>query len=180
MTGPTGPTGAAGSTGADGATGPTGATGATGADGVTGPTGPTGPTGTSVTVTSMSASNTTGQTLLVILGGTNVPLPNAQSLDGFTANGTNTVFTVPETGTYLIAYRINATAAVAMSSQVLRNGTAIPGSVFAPTLGVAGYNATVITPLTAGDTLSLQVSGVAASVVLQGGSGASLTVVRLA
>ncbi len=127
----------------------------------------------------MSASNTTGQTLSVLLGGTSVPLPSAQNLDGFTANGTNTTFTVPVTGTYLVTYRVNPTVAVAMSSQVLRNGTAIPGSVFSPA-ATTGYEATVITPLTAGDTLTLQLSGIAAAVVLQGGSGASLTVVRLA
>ena len=108
-----------------------------------------------------------------------MPLPNAQSLDGFTANGANTVFTVPQTGTYLITYHVNPTVAVAMTSQVLRNGTAIPGSVRSPVATVS-YEATVITPLTAGDTLTLQLSGVAAVVVLQGGSGASLTAVRLA
>lgn len=96
----------------------------------------------------MSASNTTGQTIAVILDGTNVPLPNAQNLDGFTANGTNTVFTVPATGTYLVTYRVNPTAAVAMSAQVLRNGTAIPGSVLSP-VATTSYAATVITPLTA-------------------------------
>lgn len=127
----------------------------------------------------MSASNTSGQTLTVLLGGTSVPLPDAQNLDGFTANGTNTTFTVPATGTYLITYHVNPTAAVAMTSQVLRNGTAIPGSVRSP-IATTSYEATVIAPLTAGDTLTLQLSGIAAAVVLQGGSGASLTAVRLA
>lgn len=126
----------------------------------------------------MSASNTTGGTVNVVLGGTDVPLPNAQSLDGFTANGTNTSFTVPETGTYLVSYRVNPTLAVAMTSQVLRNGAAIPGSVLSP-VATTEYAATFITPLTAGDTLTLRLSGVIAAVVLQGGSGASLTVVRL-
>lgn len=127
----------------------------------------------------MSASNTTGQTIAVILGGTNVPLPSAQNLDGFTANGANTTFTVPATGTYLVTYRVNPTVAVAMSSQVLRNGTAIPGSILSP-VATTSYEATVITPLTAGDTLTLQLSGIVSAVVLQGGAGASLTVVRLA
>lgn len=127
----------------------------------------------------MSASNTSGRTLTVLLGGTSVPLPDAQNLDGFTANGTNTTFTVPATGTYLITYHVNPTAAVAMTSQVLRNGTAIPGSVRSP-IATTSYEATVIAPLTAGDTLTLQLSGIAAAVVLQGGSGASLTAVRLA
>ena len=127
----------------------------------------------------MSASNTTGQSLNVALGGISVPLPSAQNLDGFTANGANTSFTVPQTGTYLVTYQVSPTVAVAMSSQVLRNGTAIPGSVRSP-VATTEYSATVITPLTAGDTLTLQLSGIAAVVVLQGGSGASLNVVRLA
>lgn len=126
----------------------------------------------------MSASNTTGQNLNVVLGGTAVPLPNAQSLDGFTADGTNTVFTVPTTGTYLVSYRISPTVAIAMSSSVLRNGAAIPGTVLSP-VATTQYAATTITPLTAGDTLTLQLSGIVAAVVLQGGSGASLSVVRL-
>ncbi len=108
-----------------------------------------------------------------------MPLPSAQSLDGFTVDGTNSVFTVPVTGTYLVTYRINPTVAVAMSSQVLRNGTAIPGSVFSP-VATTEYGATVITPLTAGDTLTLRLSGIIAAVVLQGGAGASLAAVRLA
>ena len=127
----------------------------------------------------MSASNTTGQSLTVALGGISVPLPSAQNLDGFTANGTDTSFTVPQTGTYLVTYQVSPTVAVAMSSQVLRNGTAIPGSVRSP-VATTEYSATVIAPLTAGDTLTLQLSGIAAVVVLQGGSGASLNVVRLA
>ncbi len=128
----------------------------------------------------MNASNSTGLSIAVVLGGTNVPLPSDQNLDGFTANGTDTVFTVPVTGTYLITYRVNPTVAVLMASQVLRNGTAIPGSMLSPIASATSYEATVITPLTAGDTLSLQLFGVVAAVALQSGAGASLTVVRLA
>ncbi|WP_342498161.1 hypothetical protein [Bacillus sp. FSL K6-0923] len=42
--------------------------------------------------------------MLVDLGGTAVSLPNNQSLDGFTASGGNTIFTVPVSGCYFIAY----------------------------------------------------------------------------
>ena len=94
----------------------------------------------------MSASNTTGQSLTVALGGISVPLPSAQNLDGFTANGTDTSFTVPQTGTYLVTYQVSPTVAVAMSSQVLRNGTAIPGSVRSP-VATTEYSATVIRAL---------------------------------
>ena len=99
-TGPTGPTGATGPAGgpmgATGATGPTGPTGATGATGATGPEGPwgddgatgaTGAAGPNPTSTAAFAANTQGSTVLVALGGSPVPLPDAQLLSpGITAN----------------------------------------------------------------------------------------------
>ena len=59
----------------------------------------------------MFASNTTG--FVVQLGGDVIPLPQNQNLDGFTVDGTNTVFTVPADGRYYITYQINTTAAIA-------------------------------------------------------------------
>lgn len=91
-TGATGPTGAVGATGATGATGSAGAngavgvagiTGAAGAAGATGPTGasgPTGATGPNLTATAGFAANTQGSSVLVALGGSPIPLPNAQVL----------------------------------------------------------------------------------------------------
>ena len=187
-TGPTGPTGA---TGAAGATGPTGATGATGAAGTAGATGPTGPTGatgatgptgatgTSVTANSMNATNSTGDTITVILGGTAVPLPDFQVLDGFTTTAQNTTFTVPATGTYMVSYRVSTTAALLLSTRVLRNGTPLGGSTFTPALSVSSFAATTFAALTAGDTLTLQLFGLVGAAVLQSGNGATLTVIRL-
>jgi len=128
----------------------------------------------------MSALNTTGQTLAVILGGTDVPLPSEQNLDGFTANGANTVFTVPDTGTYLVSYRVDLTADQLLTSRIRRNAATLPGSTFSPAAPVSSYTATLIAGLNAGDTLELQLAGSADAAVLQGGTGASLTVVRLA
>lgn len=128
----------------------------------------------------MSAQNTAGDTFLVALGGTTVNLPNNQNLDGFTVNGANTIFTVPSTGTYLVTYQINVTVSLLISTRILRNGTAIPGSVFAPTVSVSAYTATTIVSLTASDQLQLQFFGVVGTAVLQGGAGATLTVIRLA
>jgi len=128
----------------------------------------------------MSALNTTGQTIAVILGGTDVPLPSEQNLDGFTVNGANTVFIVPDTGTYLISYRINFTTDLLLTSRIRRNGTTLPGSTFSPAAAVDSYAATLIAALSAGDNLELQLAGSAGAAVLQGGTGASLTVVRLA
>ena len=172
-TGPTGPTGATGAAGTAGATGPTGPTGATGA------TGPTGATGTSVTANSMNATNSTGDTITVILGGTAVPLPDFQVLDGFTTTAQNTTFTVPATGTYMVSYRVSTTAALLLSTRVLRNGTPLGGSTFTPALSVSSFAATTFAALTAGDTLTLQLFGLVGAAVLQSGNGATLTVIRL-
>ncbi|WP_367569435.1 hypothetical protein [Lacrimispora sp.] len=128
----------------------------------------------------MNAQNTTGAAILVLLGGTAIPLPNNQNLDGFTVNGANTIFTVPSTGTYLVTYQLNVTLALLMSARVTRNGTAIPGSVFSPAVSVSAYTATTILTLNAGDQLSLQFFGVAGTATLQDGAGATLTVIRLA
>ena len=127
----------------------------------------------------MNATNTNGSTIAVILGGTAVPLPNNQVLDGFTVDGNSTVFTVPATGTYSVSYRVSTTAALLMSSRVLRNGTALAGSTFAPVASVGSFAATTFATLTAGDTLTLQLFGLAGAAVLQGGNGATLTVIRL-
>ncbi|MFT4107136.1 MAG: collagen-like protein, partial [Lacrimispora sp.] len=188
-TGPTGPQGLIGPTGPAGVEGPTGPTGPQGLIGPTGPTGPigpdgiqgpTGPTGPSVTSNSMNAQNTTGAAIVVLLGGTTIPLPNNQNLDGFTVNGANTIFTVPATGTYLVTYQVNVTAGLLMSMRVTRNGATIPGSVFAPIVSVSAYTATTILTLNAGEQLSLQFFGLAGTATLQGGAGATLTVIRLA
>ncbi|BDF09857.1 hypothetical protein CE91St49_32870 [Emergencia timonensis] len=127
----------------------------------------------------MNALNTNGATIAVLLGGTTVPLPNDQVLDGFTVDAGNTTFTVPATGTYMVTYRVSTTAGLLMSSRVMRNGTALAGSTFSPAVSVSSYSATTFATLTAGDTLQLQLFGLAGAAVLQGGNGASLTVVRL-
>lgn len=109
-----------------------------------------------------------------------MPLPSNQNLADFTVDAANTVFTVPTTGTYLISYRINATAALLMTSSIRRNGATLPGSTFSPVESVSDYEVTLIANLTAGDTLELYLSGLLGAVALQGGTGASLYVVRLA
>ncbi|MEH7762822.1 collagen-like protein, partial [Bacillus pumilus] len=178
LTGVTGPTGSTGSTGVTGSTGSTGLTGVTGA---TGSTGITGPTGTIVTANSMYASNTSGSTVLVVLGGTAVSLPNNQSLDGFTASGGNTIFTVPVSGRYFITYQVNTNAALLAGTRLVNSGSAIPGSILTPALSASTYNVSLITTLAAGNQISLQIFGLVATVVLLGGGsvGAALTIIRL-
>lgn len=146
----------------------------------TGTTGATGATGPDTTSTSMNAINTDGDTINVIVAGTNVPLPTQPFLDGFTVNGANDTFTVPTTGTYLVTYDVKTTTALLMSSEVLLNGTAIANSVVSPTVATDNYNATFIQNLTAGDTLTLELFGLLGAAILQSGNGASLTVIRIA
>ncbi len=74
----------------------------TGPTGPTGNTGPTGITGPIITTNSMFANNTLGGPISVILGGTNIPLSNNQSLGNFTVNATNDIFTIPVTGRYYL------------------------------------------------------------------------------
>nr|WP_245644910.1 hypothetical protein [Peribacillus loiseleuriae] len=131
----------------------------------------------------MYASNTVGSTIVVLLGGTSVPLPNNQSLDGFTVNGANTTFTVPVTGRYYLTYQINTTVALLAGSRLILNGTTtpIPGSIVSPAVSTSNYNNDVIVSLTAGDTILLQLFGLVATVILVGGgaTGAALTIIRL-
>lgn len=187
LIGPAGPQGNTGPTGATGIQGPIGPTGATGPastvpgpTGPTGPTGATGPTGTSVTVNRLSALNTAGSTITVILGGTAVPLPNNQILDSFVANGANTLFTVPTSGTYMLSYRISLTASLLVSSRISLNGSPLPGSIVAPTVGINNLEVTLLANLNAGDTIGLELFGLAGAAVLQGGTGANLLAVRVA
>ena len=120
ITGPTGPTGP---DGAPGVTGPTGLTGAAGATGATGPQGAPGAPGPNPTNTAAFAANTQGSTILAALGGTAIPLPNAQVLSAdITANAGSTVFTVATAGTYQISYHVNTTLSLLMGTRLVING----------------------------------------------------------
>ncbi len=180
-TGATGPTGAAGPAGAAGPTGATGATGPTGATGTTGVTGPTGATGPNVTATSAYAANTNGTVLTVILTGTLVPLPDSQLLSpDITVNAGNTVFTVQTAGRYLLSYDINTTAALASGTRLLINGVANTASTVAPLVSLSHFSNELLLNLSAGDTVSLEMFGIASvTTLLPGSAGASLTLIRL-
>ncbi|MFE1628928.1 hypothetical protein ACFLFF_19495 [Brevibacillus reuszeri] len=182
LTGATGVTGATGSTGATGETGSpgaTGATGATGETGVTGATGATGATGTNFTNINAFSANTSGAVISVVLGGTNIALPNNQVLNGITVGGGNTTFTVPSAGNYLISYSINTTAALLVSSCLVINSSPFTPSIITPALSLSSFNNTVIAPLTAGSTITLQLFGLLGAATLITGAGATLTIVRV-
>lgn len=185
-TGDPGAAGAAGATGTTGAAGATGATGvgltgATGATGVAGATGATGATGTVFTDINGFGANTSGSIIAVVGGGTNITLPNNQILNGgVTVNGANDTFTVPSAGSYLLAYQINLSAALLVSSRLLLNGAAYTPSVVNPLISVSSFNNSVIANLSAGTTITLQLFGlIGAATLLGGGAGATLTIVRL-
>ncbi|SFD75239.1 BclA C-terminal domain-containing protein [Paracidovorax konjaci] len=169
--GATGLTGAIGPTGATGVTGAAGSTGATGATGVTGPAG----AGGAVSAVSMAAHNTAGANIAVLLGGTNVPLPQAQNLGGgFVSNGSNDVFTVPTTGRYRVKYQVRTTASTLASARVLINGASYPALSEVPSMSTNRYTSETIVTLIAGSTLQLQLYGMLGSVTLDGGAGATM------
>jgi hypothetical protein len=127
----------------------------------------------------MSANNTTSAVIAVVLGGTPIPLPDNQNLNTFTVDGTDTVFTVPTTGEYLINYAVATTVALLVSSRVLQNGAPIAASVITPVVAENVLTTGFIVPLTAGDTLTLQLFGLIGAATLLGGSSTYMTVVRV-
>lgn len=146
-----------------------------------GPQGPTGmgDGGPAGTADHMSARNITAAPLSVTVDGLPVPLPDHQVLNRFTVNGANTTFTVPVTGTYLITYSVKTTADLLLSSRIMRNDTPLPGTMDVPAAASSELSAARITPLTAGDTLQLQLYGLTGTAILRAGAGASLSVTRL-
>lgn len=126
--------------------------------------------------------NNAGTTYAVILGGTPISFPSATYNNGVTANGANTVFTVANAGSYQISYRISTTASlgVGMVSSCLINGTAAPVLTRSPGLATNDFSASGIVTLAAGSTISVQLSGLLATAVLQGGCGAVLNIVKIA
>lgn len=93
----------------------------------------TGPTGPNITTNSMFANNTSVGPISVILGGTNIPLSNNQSLGNFTVNASNDIFTIPVTGRYYLTYQVNTTTALLAGTRLLLNSsTPLSGSIFLP------------------------------------------------
>lgn len=178
-TGPVGPLGPAGAQGPTGDTGPEGPAGAVGPAGATGPAGPVGPTGTNTTATSAFAY-ASGSVLTASLTGTPVPLPNGQILPtGITVDGSNTTFTVAIAGRYRIAYAVNTTAALLLTTRITINGVASTASTVTPILSLSNYSNEILADLTAGSTVQLQTVGASISLTLVTGAGATLMITRL-
>lgn len=191
-TGPIGTTGATGPTGATGSDGPIGPTGANGPGGPTGPTGPTGAVGTqgptgalgpNPTATAGFAVNTTGGSISIAVGGTTLALPNVQLFSpDITANAGSTVFTVNTAGRYRISYHINTTLAIALGSRLRINLANNMASTIAPLATLSSYYNEIEVNLGAGSTVELQMYAplvIGAAILLTGGAGASLMIIRL-
>ena len=179
-----GPTGPTGPTGPEGAAGPAGAIGATGPAGAAGAVGSAGPTGaTSPGLTAAFAANTQGSIISVALGGTPIALPNAQVLPpNITANSGNTVFTVAEAGTYQISYHVNTTLALLMGTRLVINNANNAASTIAPGVATSRFENQITVDLPANSIISLQMYPLTlagAAVLVGGGAGASLTIIRL-
>ncbi len=135
-----------------------------------------------VTADSMFATNTVGSTIATVTAGTNVPLPNNQSLSSFTVDGANQIFTVPVSGRYLISYHINTTAAINIGTRLILNGsTPIASTILAASGNKNTFSTNSILSLTAGNTIALQLFDFNGNVTLLGGgaTGASLAIVRI-
>ena len=127
------------------------------------------------------ASSTQGAIVAVLLGGTNVALPDYQSLGAdVTKNAGNDVFTVTKAGRYRIHYVVNTTAALLMSSRVVINGIPSVPLTVNPLLSVSSFQAEAVVNLTAGSTISVQLFGLlGAAVLLDNAQGAALTIQRI-
>lgn len=126
-----------------------------------------------------SAANTSSSVIAVVLGGTAVPLPNAQFLSGVTVNGANTSFTVSAAGTYRITYNLTTTAALLLSTQVTLNGVGIAGLTISPTISLNNFHAEAIVTLAAGDVLQLQMFGLLGAATLSGGASNYMVIQQL-
>ncbi|MGX8702700.1 BclA C-terminal domain-containing protein [Caproiciproducens sp.] len=177
--GPVGPLGPAGAQGLIGDTGPTGPEGPTGPTGAAGSVGAVGPTGTNTTATSAFAY-ASGTAITASLTGTPVPLPNGQILPtGITVDGTNTTFTVSIAGRYRIAYAVNVTVALLLTTRIMIGGAANTASTITPLLSLSNYSNEIMVDLTSGSTVQLQTVGASINLTLATGSGATLMITRL-
>ena len=112
--------------------------------------------------------------------GADVNLPDNQNIgSGITVNVMDTIFTVANAGNYYIAYTINLTAVVLVSSRININGSPLAGTINAPLVGVSSFNATIITNLPAGAAVSLHLSGLLGVTLSTITPGATLTIIRL-
>lgn len=149
------------------------------------PQGPTGPTGTAFVPAYGGKYSNTGASLSLGLG-TQTQVPLAISMPSLNTSYTTTnSITVNQTGTYEINFYMNASAALSttLTLAVRVNGTNIPATVISRGLSVGTntiYSGSIITNLTAGNTIDMAISAlIAVGITLGSGNNASLTIKKL-
>lgn len=186
--GPTGPTGATGPKGETGATGPKGERGETGERGAVGEIGPTGPKGDAGEIGPTGPAGVGINQNATILNMAAQDIKNAQAIvlstiltnNGMTVSGTG--ITVPQDGTYFVAFYINraenaaGTDGISIAIDgVIDNDTSRPLSTASTSSGQFVFN------LKAGNMLTLVPTVVnATGLEANGGPCATLTVMRMA
>lgn len=117
------------------------------------------------------------------LGGSPIPLPNAQVLSpDITANTGSTVFTVATAGTYQISYPVNTTLSLLMGTRLVINGVNNTAPTIAPVVFTSHFENQIKATPPANSTITLQLYPAAiagTAILVGGGAGASLTIIRL-
>ena len=131
----------------------------------------------------MSAENTQGSTLNLSTNGERIPLADQRVMGaGFNPAGNDQLFNVGSAGTYLISYNVRTTLAVASGTCVSNSSSnalgCIPALAQNSSVPQDQYQGQAIVTLPANTQLNLRLIGTGTA-ILQGGVGASLTVVRL-
>lgn len=120
-----------------------------------------------------------GDLIPVVLGGTNIPLMNNQRFNNVMVDGSNSNFTVYNSGTYKIEYSINLATALLASSRITINGVEESSSVINSQNATNKLQAFTIVTLAAGDVINLQLFGLLGVATLQIGQGAALSIQKL-
>lgn len=174
-----GPKGDKGDQGPKGDKGEQGEQGVKGEQGEQGPKGDQGDPATNFTVSHMSAIHTSGIELNVAIAGTNIPLNGANILSNFTVSENFETYTVDEGGTYFLIYNIKTRDETTVKTRVTRNNALLSGTVRSSSVPTSIFSLSIIVNLNQGDQISLQMYDLNDTIKLQGGTGASLVLMRL-
>ena len=115
----------------------------------------------------------------MVLGGTIIPLPDNQVLNGITSSGANTTFTVQESGEYELSYDIHLSNSFLVSSRIKVNGNGNNGSVYTPSTSTKHLSGTTTVTLTAGDTLNLELYGLIGALTLDSDEPTTLRIKKI-
>lgn len=172
----------AGSPGPAGPAGPPGPAGVAGPPGPPGPTGPAGPTGPSGGGLSAYAGvyNLATIASATVVGGADIPFSNNGALQGITHTAGTTVFTVPTSGVYRIAYSVSITAGIGSAVAVAVNGSVQAGSSVPALVATGNIGGVITRSLIGGDVVTIRNnSAVALTLALAPSASAHITIERV-